>query len=265
MKKLLIIASLLFAFASQAQVFIKTGTSISATIPTSAFDQLRTENGLISHRVSGTVGSFGATDQWIGIGRPLTNLYGLRVQWNQQTFNYSLRQAASGKNAIIEWGNQGGEMQLRYITNPTDSNGFIKILNLTSTGNAYVGNQNSGNFTNPKFEVNPATAGQLAIASKTSGVLGNSFLNVSTQTDVNTVSPAIRIQAIPGSGAQRTDGLFVTATGSNTNIGLISTATNGTNFNLGIQASREVQVIKQAKEFSVLQTEHPHKIMLCKE
>ncbi len=212
MKKILIIVNLIIAFSSQAQVFIKTGTSISATIPTSAFDQLRTENGLISHRVSGTVGSFGATDQWIGIGRPLTNLYGLRVQWNQQTFNYSLRQAASGKNAIIEWGNQGGEMQLRYITNPTDSNGFKKILNLTSAGNAYIGNQNSGNFTNPKFEVNPPTAGQLAITSNTSGTLGNSFRNVSTGSDRFTASPTLVIQSVSSSSStQRTDGIVITS------------------------------------------------------
>lgn len=115
-------------------------------LPAASVDALRVSNGLISHQFAGTVGGFGAADQWIGIGSPLPNnvLYGDRIQWNGQAFNKALRSqnpavANAVKDAIIEWGNLGGEMQFRYITNPALATGFIKIHTLTSAGNAYYG------------------------------------------------------------------------------------------------------------------------------
>lgn len=137
--------ALLSSSALYAQVLTKAPTNLN-TLPAASIDALRVSNGLISHLQAGTVGSFGAGDQWIGIGSPLSSnvLYGDRIQWNGQAFNKALRSQnpaapAAIKDAIIEWGNQGGEMQFRYITNPLVATGFIKIHTLTSAGNAYYG------------------------------------------------------------------------------------------------------------------------------
>ncbi|MBL7748553.1 MAG: tail fiber domain-containing protein [Chitinophagaceae bacterium] len=138
-------AFLLLSQVVFSQVQTKAPTTLNV-LPPASIDALRVGNGLISNIVSGTVGGFGATDQWIGIGSPLSTpvLYGERTQWNQQAFIKALRSQNPAvptaiKDAIIEWGNQGGEMQFRYITNPALPTGFIKIHTLTSAGNAYYG------------------------------------------------------------------------------------------------------------------------------
>lgn len=128
---------------TKAQIQTKIGSTLN-TLPAASVDALRTSNGLISHLVSGTVGGFGATDQWIGTGAPVAALYGERTQWNGQAFSKALRSQnpanpAAVKDAIIEWGNLGGEMQFRYVTNPLVPTGNIKIHTLTSAGNAYYG------------------------------------------------------------------------------------------------------------------------------
>ncbi len=130
-------------FASGQAIRTKAPTILNdAGLP--ATEAIRASTGLISHYVAGAVGSFNAGDQWIGIGQPLASLYGERTQWNGQAFIKALRSQnpavpAAIKDAIIEWGNQGGEMQFRYITNPLLATGFIKIHTLTSAGNAYYG------------------------------------------------------------------------------------------------------------------------------
>lgn len=78
---------------------------------------------------AGNIGRFTSTDQWIGIGQPLNPallptisffpVYGSRIQWNGQAYNWALRDNGTTKDALLEWGNQGGLWKLRYITDPT--------------------------------------------------------------------------------------------------------------------------------------------------
>ncbi len=142
---LLAMLLLLFAQNVQSQILTRPPTTLN-TLPATSVDALRVSNGLISQLISGSVGGFGATDQWIGIGSPLTSpvLYGERTQWNGQFFAKALRSQnpsvpSAVKDAILEWGNLGGEMQFRYVTNPAVPTANIKIHTLTSAGNAYYG------------------------------------------------------------------------------------------------------------------------------
>jgi Chaperone of endosialidase/Secretion system C-terminal sorting domain len=150
-------------------------------LPAASVDALRVSNGLISHQFAGVVGGFGAADQWIGIGSPLPNnvLYGDRIQWNGQAFNKALRSqnplvANAVKDAIIEWGNLGGEMQFRYITNPAVATGFIKIHTLTNAGNAYYG-----------ASAPPAFFGTPKVAINTTNQAGFNSTSVNTVSTVN--------------------------------------------------------------------------------
>jgi hypothetical protein len=185
---------MLISKSSKAQVRISTGLTVQANLPAisaTSFDRLRVQGGLISHFETGTVGSFGATDKWIGIGAPLSSLYGKRIQWNGQALNTALRNNTNGtKDALIEWGNGGGEMQFRYITNPNVSTGSTKILSLTAAGNAYVGDNPSltfidpinnpfQNITTPKFEINSNFSPALGVKS-TTGYSGYFKNDVST-------------------------------------------------------------------------------------
>ncbi|MBC7587186.1 MAG: tail fiber domain-containing protein, partial [Chitinophagaceae bacterium] len=66
-------------------------------------------------------------------------VYGTRTQWNGQTLNVALRDNGTDKDALIEWGNIGGLMKFRYITNPSSSTGFRNIQLFNSDGQVYVG------------------------------------------------------------------------------------------------------------------------------
>lgn len=118
-------------------------------------------NGLLGHQAAGNFGQFAATDQWIGIGQPfngtapITSLYGNRIQWNGQAFIQALRQNGTVRDAIVEWGNQGGNLRFRYITNPNDPvNGFRNLITVDTSGNALFGLQRISSFLLPKLEVN---------------------------------------------------------------------------------------------------------------
>jgi Chaperone of endosialidase/Secretion system C-terminal sorting domain len=120
-------------------------------------------NGLLGHYVNGTYGAFGATDQWIGIGRPyngttpITSIYGNRIQWNNQAFIQALRDNGAGtKDAIVEWGNQGGNFRLRYITNPALPTGFQDLMFGRPNGSVLFGTTASGTLSGftPRVETN---------------------------------------------------------------------------------------------------------------
>ena len=202
---------LLSAQALHAQVQTKAPTTLNS-LPAASVDALRVGNGLISNVVAGTVGAFGAGDQWIGIGSPLASnvLYGDRIQWNGQAFNKALRSQnpaapAAIKDAIIEWGNLGGEMQFRYITNPALPTGFIKIHTLTSAGNAYYG------ATAP-----PAFFGVAKVGVNTTNQAGFNSTSVNTTSTVN--------------GAFRTTPSVANTFGVSTYAYTNSTSTNNQNY-----------------------------------
>jgi Chaperone of endosialidase/Secretion system C-terminal sorting domain len=112
---------------------------------------------------------------------PLSSLYGERTQWNGQAFIKALRSQNAAvptaiKDAILEWGNQGGEMQFRYITNPTLPTGFIRIHTLTSGGNAYYGSNQPGTLSGtPKLGI--STAKQTGLTVQTVRAAAGEFLS----------------------------------------------------------------------------------------
>lgn len=225
---------LIICFFSQnafSQVSIKSGGSISATIPSSATDQLRVDKGTFSQRVSGTVGQFSVSDQWIRTGMPSSDNYGTRTQWSQQALiNYlSKRPGTVIKDAIIGWGNQGGEMQFRYLK---DTKSYLKVLSLTSQGNVYIGWRDTVTFSNPKFMINANN--QLAFAIKDSNTTAASIINILSNSDAYAVTPSLDVQSVSKTGFGRTDGILSTATGANVNVGVNGIAIEGTNFNVGV-------------------------------
>ncbi len=169
----------LWSAAQGQNVLTKAPTALNA-LPAAAVDVLQARNGLISHLVAGNTGQFGANDQWIGIGAPLAQLYGERTQWNGQAFIKALRSQNPAvpnavKDAIIEWGNQGGELQFRYITNPFLPTGNIRIHTLTSAGNAYYNFQPSVISGTPKVGI--GTDNQACIAGRTTNTTAAEFIS----------------------------------------------------------------------------------------
>ena len=91
-KAMMLLVMLIAVKCGSAQnVFSSQSVDFTTLPPTPAPEALRVKNGLISHLVNGTVGNFGSSDQWIGIGQPLSTLYGNRIQWNGQAFIQALR------------------------------------------------------------------------------------------------------------------------------------------------------------------------------
>jgi len=223
-------------------------------LPAASIDALRVSNGLISHLQAGTVGSFGAGDQWIGIGSPLSSnvLYGDRIQWNGQAFNKALRSQNPAvptaiKDAIIEWGNQGGEMQFRYITNPLIPTGFIKIHTLTSAGNAYYGaaappvllntpkvgisTSNQVGFNSTQSNTGTSFNSIMRTTSTGAGALGVSTYSYTNSTSTNNANYGVAAFA-QGTGAGTTNyGVYAVASGLSTgvNYGVYGNAVVGAN------------------------------------
>jgi Chaperone of endosialidase len=121
--------------------------TVNTLIPAANFEVLRAENGLIAHRVAGTIGTFTAADQWIGIGRPLPRLYGYRAQWAGQALTLSLQDrdgnltTTTDKDAELQWGNQAGtQFNFNYITNPSVATGITRVMQLRNNGQIYMSN-----------------------------------------------------------------------------------------------------------------------------
>jgi Chaperone of endosialidase/Secretion system C-terminal sorting domain len=262
---------------ASAQVFIRTGSALNFTLPVApAPEQFRVTNGLISHYVAGTVGSFGATDQWIGVGNPLSSLYGLRTQWNGQAFIQALRTRSATdltKDAIIEWGNAGGELRFRYISNPLSPTAVRNVLVFDTSGNALFGIARNNAFQIPKLEVNTTGGPNAFIASSTNATLGAAQFNaISNSSSFSTNQYGIRVRATgtPGglflnngidveANAPRTNlaagnpventGIRTNAVGANaTNRGVFATASgNGTGtVNYGVFATTAASVASNA-------------------
>ena len=164
-------------------------------------------------------------------GKPSADLYGTRVQWNQQAFTSYLTQRPGNtiKDAVIGWGNQGGEMQFRYLR---DSKSYLKVLSFTSEGNIYAGWRDTTAFVNPKFLINAKN--QLAFAIKDSVNTAVSIVNVQNNPDVYAIVPSVSINA-SANATGRTDGLYSVGSGGADNHGLIGQAIGGTNYNAGVQ------------------------------
>jgi Chaperone of endosialidase/Secretion system C-terminal sorting domain len=238
----------------RAQAVQTKAPTVLNVLPAASVDALRVSNGLISHLQAGAVGAFGAADQWIGIGSPLASnvLYGDRIQWNGQAFNKALRSQnpllpAATKDAIIEWGNLGGEMQFRYITNPLLSTGFIKIHTLTSAGNAYYGAAAPPVFLNtPKVGI--STSNQVGLNSTSSntsstynvevrttstaaGILGLGTYAFTNSTSTNNTNYGVLGYALGTGTGTRNFGVYGIASGLSTgiNYGVYGNAPVGAN------------------------------------
>jgi hypothetical protein len=188
-----LLAMTFFCHTALAQNVLTKAPSVLNTLPAASPEVFRVQNGLLAHRVAGNIGQFTGTDQWIGIGAPLSSLYGERTQWNGQAFIKALRSQnpavpSATKDAILEWGNQGGEMQFRYVFDPALPSSFFRILTLQSNANAYFGSSAPGTLAGtPKLGVN--TAKQTGLTVQTVRATAGEFLtnadeNFSTATGV---------------------------------------------------------------------------------
>jgi Chaperone of endosialidase/Secretion system C-terminal sorting domain len=190
-------------------------------------------NGLLGHYVSGNFGSFAAADQWIGIGQPfngttpITSIYGNRIQWANQAFIQALRVNGSTKDAITEWGNQGGDYKIRYITNPLDPvNGFRQLVKIDQFGNTLIGATSTG--FGSKLEVN--TGGQIGLVVNT------------------TKTVAAYIQSQSGAGGFAF-GSYAVTSGGGFNIGSLGFANGGTT-NFGVYGSAPIGPNNKAGYFN---------------
>ncbi len=231
-------------FASGQAVRTKIPTTLNdAALP--ATEAIRASTGLITHYVAGTVGNFNAADQWIGIGQPLASLYGERTQWGGQAFIKALRQQPSPsttKDAIIEWGNQGGEMQFRYVTNPLSSTGFIKIHSLTSAGNAYYGAAAPPIFFGtPKLGINTTNQPGINSTSLTNTISTINGIFRTTATAPNTYAVGVYSVTNASSTSNTNYGMLAVTSGSGAgtnNYGMYSViSAPNTNNNYAVYAS----------------------------
>lgn len=162
----LCLTMLLIGMGAHAQnTFSKGG--VNTAIPIGNFEVFRAENGLIAHRVAGTIGAFNAGDQWIGIGRPLSRLYGYRAQWAGQALTLSLQDrdgnvaTTNDKDAELQWGNQSGtQFNFNYINNPNLSTGFTRVMQMRDNGQIFMSNDpNEFGSTFGKLYVRSSTIG----------------------------------------------------------------------------------------------------------
>lgn len=235
----------------RAQAVQTKAPTVLNLLPAASVDALRVSNGLISHLQAGTVGAFGAADQWIGIGSPLASnvLYGDRIQWNGQAFNKALRSQNplvpnAIKDAIIEWGNLGGEMQFRYITNPLLPTGFIKIHTLTSAGNAYYGATAPPIILNtPKVGINTANqVGLNSTSSNTSSTFNTVVRTTSTAASILGVGAYLYTSSTSTNNANYGAAAFAQGTGAGTvNYGVYGVASGlATGVNYGVYGNAPV-------------------------
>ncbi len=149
MKKLialpLYLSMLCVSITVKSQNTFSKGT-VNTAIPLGNFEVLRAENGLIAHRVAGTIGTFNAGDQWIGIGQPLARLYGYRAQWAGQALTLSLQDrdgnvttTTADKDAELQWGNlPNTNFNFNYINNPASATGITRVMQLRANGQVFM-------------------------------------------------------------------------------------------------------------------------------
>ncbi len=163
----LCLTMLLIGMGAHAQNTFSKG-AVNTAIPLGNFEVFRAENGLIAHRVAGTIGAFNAGDQWIGIGRPLSRLYGYRAQWAGQALTLSLQDrdgnlvTTNDKDAELQWGNQSGtQFNFNYINNPNLATGFTRVMQLRDNGQIFMSNDpNEFGSTFGKLYVRAGAAGR---------------------------------------------------------------------------------------------------------
>jgi Chaperone of endosialidase/Secretion system C-terminal sorting domain len=138
---------LLMGVNVQSQNVFTRGIINTTTLTIANPEVVRARNGLIAHLVGGSIGSFNAGDQWIGIGSPLARLYGSRTQWAGQALTLNLQDrdgntATTGdKDAELQWGNQPGtQFNFNYITNPSSATGITRVMQLRENGQIFMSN-----------------------------------------------------------------------------------------------------------------------------
>ncbi|MEM1000815.1 MAG: tail fiber domain-containing protein [Bacteroidota bacterium] len=95
--------------------------------------------GQVAHVESGSFGSFGGNDQWIGIGQPRVSpfgpkidAYGMRIQWDTEVAIFSLNGEGAGRDLDIQWGSGARNLDFRYINNPAGgAAGTELVMSLT--------------------------------------------------------------------------------------------------------------------------------------
>jgi len=110
-----------------------------------------TGSTFLGHEFSGTFGSVGGSNQWIGLGESFpssVNAYGLRTQWGNDVYTFSIEQTGSVKETLLQWGGSTNNDKLRFqhlTTSGSSTPAKLDVLTLTNEGRVGI------NSINPYF------------------------------------------------------------------------------------------------------------------
>lgn len=146
MKKpiIILLSALTWGFQlATAQSVGKPDGNVSNFFTTNSFGRL------LGHREAGSFGSFGTSDQWIGIGQPFTGAnsgvkvpaYGMRSQWSGQTGIFSLKGSGTTKDLAIEWGSStASRFRISFVQDPTNPAALNEVMTMSPLGQVGIGN-----------------------------------------------------------------------------------------------------------------------------
>jgi len=115
-----------------------------------SFFNTNTQGKLLGHSQTGNFGNFGTNDKWIGIGQPILNAYGMRVQSNGYAGIFALTGSNTNKKLEINFGddNKKASLEINQITDLNDPAG--KENRLTIKNNGFIG---IGGVVDPKTKL----------------------------------------------------------------------------------------------------------------
>jgi len=110
-------------------------------LPSSTFST-NSNSKLLAHIQSNNTGNFGKFDkQWIGIGQPISDAYGLRIQWRNNAGILALTGTGADKKLELNWGgpNKKAKFQINNITDFKDPNAKKNCLTILPNGSIGIG------------------------------------------------------------------------------------------------------------------------------
>jgi hypothetical protein len=203
MKMTLAVAAACMAYFAHAQQTQSNGAVVTGiTNDPGVQSQLQVTQRLITQYRAGNVGFFTPSDQWIGIGQPISSggtffpVYGVRTQWGAYALNTALREDGGVRNAIIEWGGDPGqdfninnsEMRFRFFNNNGNPASALNVMGMRPNGTTYFGANTLSSFA--LVEINGASRNASGINCVTNNSVGSTF----TVNNAGTSIPGVSIQ-----------------------------------------------------------------------
>jgi len=134
--------------------FITMVVIILATFSLMKAQNVAATGQLLGQLQSGTFGTFGNNNQWIGIGQPsfggnLLSTYGFRTQWQDNAGIFALTGTGTNKNLEINYGGPGkiNHFQINKLTSFTNPAGKVNYFTIRDDGNTGIG------YTNPAYKL----------------------------------------------------------------------------------------------------------------